>query len=317
MLLYPKKAVSKEKPRQLLLVHQGWWSVTISGYVGFPGSILTPVYWFLSKVELHAHSKGCDGSDLFYLHHPLGLGNREFLQRKLDCGVTLNNFQQNCQEIKKQVLQPPTEGSSLISLWMRGIWSQQSVTTHTADFHFSSSKTALKLGTGAQGAASPGQALGSMHFQALWQHQPLPKTQLPGKCKSTHRLKGCSMWNDKAFQTPEGVKSCFSHCPSCLIHPQHRKGCVWGVWVENSKPATSPWISPFPAGAACSVPAPSGGTSFICSLCLQSHLVPNSGSLVSSVPCWWHMELSHRGTFLSLKGISLIKVTKIRSEAHK
>lgn len=282
--------------------------------MGFPGSILTPVYGFLSKVEFHVHSKGCDGSDLFYLHHLLGLGIREFLQRKLVWGVTLNNFQQNCQEIKKQVLQPPTEGPSLRSLWMRRIWSQQSVTTHIADFQSCSSKTsALKLGTGVQGAASPGQTLcGNISLF------PKHNSQENVNPHTGWRPRFClSMWNYKAFQTPEGVKSCFSHCPSCLIHPQHSKGCAWGVWVENSRPATSPWISPFPAGAACSVPAPSGGTSFICSLCLQSHLVPNCGSLVSSVPCWWHTELSHRGTSLSLKGISLIQVTKIRSEAHK
>lgn len=118
-----------------------------------------PIYQFLSKAEFHIHPKGCDGSDLFYLHHLLGLGIRVFLQRKLVCGVIFNNFQQNCQEIKKQVLQPPAEGPSLRSLWTRGIWSQQSVTTHMADFQSCSSKTsALKPGTGVQGAASPGQA---------------------------------------------------------------------------------------------------------------------------------------------------------------
>lgn len=41
-------------------------------------------------------------------------------------------------------------------------------------------------------------------------------------------------------------------------------------------------------------------TLLICSLKLQGHLVPNSGSLVSFVLCQWHMEFSHVRTNISL-----------------
>lgn len=126
--------------------------------MGFPGSILTPVYQFLSKVELHVHSKGCD--DLFYLHHLLGLSIREFLQRKLFC-VILNNFQQNCQEIKKQVLQPLSEG----------LCSQQCDHSHSS---FSVVPPKHQLSS-LQPVFRVQLLLGSMHFQALWHHQPLPR----------------------------------------------------------------------------------------------------------------------------------------------
>lgn len=121
--------------------------------MGFPGSILTP---FINSYP-RQNSMGCNGSDVFYLHHLLSLGIREFLQRKLFCDGTLNNFQQNCQKIQKKSCATTPE------IPVRGIWSQQRVTTHTADFQSCSSKpSALKLGTAVQGAASPGQGLNAL-----------------------------------------------------------------------------------------------------------------------------------------------------------
>lgn len=82
--------------------------------------------------------------------------------------------------------------------------------------------------------------------------------------------------------------------------------------------STSPRISPSPAGAAVLfqhlvvgfvhlLPVPA--EAFGAQAAVWSPLSPADGTQSS--------EMNHRGTFLSLKGISLIKVTKITSEAHK